>query len=660
MSSHPFDDRVPAGMANDGAEQQQTQRGLCSKQSAGHSQTLVHDAVPTNSTSCTPMHRSSNASISEVQDFIENEVRRLRPGKREVEQHLQGALGAAQHGSFLHNCRLEVTGSVSWDGDVPQSDLDIMLCTPEGNSDSCKALSILRELWRSLEERADGKCIIDWGRVELLSTARVPILRIHFVGCYCDVAVDQLRAIDHRDFLRKTLKGRPQVKSLLRLVKFWLRQRGLPLGSEGGLPSLAWVFAALSLADEQPEGTSLEVLLMYFFSEMHKLGKKFLDVQSHSSKGLEAVHQDGWISNWTDEWIELFRVADPSTRLGAKSADNSSCMSSSPDRITPPSTPTALGLLYVAELRLAWHAIGAKEWYKIWQAPPPAVKMQLPSIFLDGECEDAESLLHVVLQDGVVSVGKVQQARPCPGLPTSEVLHRRDQSSQLQLQPFAFGMVESTCLAEKVLTFQPCHWICTLPSQELSTLQGIGLSRVLEVAQTVGITCLSPGLQRIINILKPSVSGCMPMPMMSMMPMPMMCMQMPTNRPVCFVNPWPGQSQYGQVAFAGNSQISKTTAKWILGEPVPTMKAKSKKGRSGRSKHLLDCQNYSQITLDKCRKGKESQNYSQASADRVECQSDMSTRASDTEDLQPGKEGAQSRQSPSFDDWIKLRNCTPK
>jgi hypothetical protein len=446
--------------------------------------------------SLTHKPQAIDSEIIRIESFIEEVVKKHRVAKLQLEQHVRKVLSAAQRG-LLCNCKLEVVGSVSWDGDVPQSDLDLMLCTPQMNSDNSEAIALLQALSQGLETQVSTNIELD--HVEVLSTARVPILRVQDSrGYYCDIAVDQSRSIGHRDFLLKALDGRPHVRSFLRLVKFWLRQRGLPSVPEGGLPSLAWVFAALSLADSQPEGVPVEVLLMHFFSQLHKLGSQFLDVRFDCfSLRFQAQWQSGWIATWSEEWTELFRVADPS------SSHAHLC-------VTPPSMPTALGLLYVAELRLAWSAVQEKQWRRLWDYAPEEMQMDLPSAVLLEVGTSSHSLSHVVLKDSIVYAGSVEEAILCPGLPPTEVLHRRDQSSNLSLCP---GMPTSSGNQyQTILSFQPCHWICTLPSQEWRMLQGEGVLRVLEIALMVGIARLSSGLQHLVATMKPTSCGYAPTP----------------------------------------------------------------------------------------------------------------------------------------------------
>jgi len=530
-----------------------------------------------------PMQPPPQTSVSAVQALIDLEVGRRRLIKVRMQFHIREALESSQ----LQDCSLEVVGSVSWDGDVPQSDLDMMLLTPQRDSDSGRAVALLQQLFHSLQDQVQRKHV-QWDRLELLTTAKVPILRARLnpEDCYCDIAVDQLRSLHHRDYLLQSLTGRPQVRSMLRLVKFWLRQRGLPLGAEAGLPSLAWVFAALSLADEMPATATVEVLLTHFFSEMHKLGTQFLDIRLDRSRGalpgLRAFRQEGWVSTWKDEWTELFRVADPGT-------DSLS--------ITPPSMPTALGLLYVAELRVAWNAILAQQWPSVWRAVSKAAKMELPQVFLPrGEPAHACSLLHVILKEGVVFAGRVQQFFPCPGLPATEVLHRRDQSSQLHLQEVINGGSYG-----QMLTFQPCHWICTLSPQELKILQGDSLLRVAEIAQMVGLSRLNQGLQQLAPALAPNIFRCAPMPSY--------CVWMPANMTT--------ESQCGNAADAGPAASAANCSTKSYGPPSERQKPQK-------------IRNLSLVT--------ERTDPKQRSVDFLsEAGSEESTRASETEDIQPGK-----------------------
>lgn len=417
-----------------------------------------------------------------IVDEIEREVSKVSPKKEVLRQSVEAAI---QDSRALAGCRVEVVGSTSWGGAVPQSDLDLVLLTPGSEFlDGRDAVALLEELRRSLEARPQEART--WKQLEVLDAPRVPVLRIHEARLSCDVSVDQHRCLNHRTVMQSALKGRPEILSFIRLVKFWLRRRGLPMAAEGGLASLAWAVVALRLAEEQPAGSSVENLLSHFFATMHHLGEYCLSVEHFINGGARF----SWIPRhatrpWADEWTHLLWVDDPTQPA------SSSCPPppSAPLGITPPSIPAALAILYVAELRLAWKAIREGAWDDLWRATPAEVRATLPRIF---DMRGRQAPLHIVLKNGTVTVGRLQEVRPCPSLQHQEVLHRRDQSSVLVLEPYKLvkeeprpgGHVMITKIDGedcKPVVCQPCHWICSLRTWNAKVVPGEGVDRLHEI-----------------------------------------------------------------------------------------------------------------------------------------------------------------------------------
>jgi len=102
--------------------------------------------------------------------------------------------------------------------------------------------------------------------------------------------------------------------------------------------------------------------------------------------------------------------------------------------------------------------------------------------------------LHMLLKDGEFHLGRLREVRPCPTLKQQEVLHRRDQSSELILEPCT--LIEDSAAGSDgpmsickcsdgpdVITCQPCHWICALPTWNVKVLPGDGPDRLKEISR---------------------------------------------------------------------------------------------------------------------------------------------------------------------------------
>lgn len=424
------------------------------------------------------------ASIASIEEMIERDVARMQPRRNRLRQCIEDAVAASE---ALEGCSVEVVGSTSWGGDVPQSDLDLVLLTPDQTAEGRRAVELLECLRQRLELKEEKER--PWKRLELLEAPRVPILRLHDAqGLSCEISVDQHTSIRHRGLLREIVSGRPEACSLVRLIKLWLRRRGLPVAAEGGLPSLAWAVTALRLAEEQPPGTSVENLLVYYFSKMQQLGEMSLAVRQLPQTA-QFIWKPRGPGAWSEEWMQLLLVDDPTCPVPPQAGMDGFHQAASTQSLTPPSIPAALAALYIAELRLAWKAIRESKWDELWRGAPPEVRMALPSAI---DLKGGKAPLHILLKNGVVVVGQLQEVHRCPSV-QQEALHRRDQSSELLLQPCglekdggdsgSMTMVKSREGA--MLSCQPCHWVCALPTWNTKVVPGDGLARLSEVTQLV-------------------------------------------------------------------------------------------------------------------------------------------------------------------------------
>jgi len=125
----------------------------------------------------------------------------------------------------------------------------------------------------------------------------------------------------------------------------------------------------------------------------------------------------------------------------------------------------------------------------LWRPILPEARVALPST-IDLKNRQAQAL-HVILKDGIVVVGQLQEVRRCPSV-QQDALHRRDQSSELELMPCRLAKdsaTDSMTVARLVegapLCVQPCHWVCALPSWTTKVLPGDGLNRLSEVLKLI-------------------------------------------------------------------------------------------------------------------------------------------------------------------------------
>jgi len=281
----------------------------------------------------------------------------------------------------------------------------------------------------------------------------------------------------------------------VRLVKYCLHCRGLPLAAEGGIPSLAWSLIAFSCAFRSPADTSIHDLFGSFLKEMQRLSDHALHLRWHVtqdtlySDSLEWHFRGGSDVAWAEDWLQLITVDDCHETFG-----HDQLADSRPMTITPRFVSAALALLYIIEFRLAWHAFLDGDWNALWRTPMQA-RPSLNRMTGDGK-------LHVVLIHGEVYVGKVRSVQFQPGLKRGNALHHRDQTCHLSLQEVVLKKDSKSCsdiLATErkrnpMIWCQPCNWVCALPLSVHTRLQPEGLFRLAEIFQVVGITRVSHDL----------------------------------------------------------------------------------------------------------------------------------------------------------------------
>jgi len=89
------------------------------------------------------------ADVPQTLSSMKAELAQVQPLKEQLQRTLEHALAKATAES-LQGCYLEVVGSSSWGGDIPESDLDLVLFTPDGCAVGSKAVDTLKALRSSL------------------------------------------------------------------------------------------------------------------------------------------------------------------------------------------------------------------------------------------------------------------------------------------------------------------------------------------------------------------------------------------------------------------------------------------------------------------------------------------------------------------------------
>jgi hypothetical protein len=78
--------------------------------------------------------------------------------------------------------------------------------------------------------------------IQVVENARVPILLLKYPqGVVCDISVNTRNSLSHTDFFKTILRDKPHLRALMRLVKYWIKVRRMPVMRDGGLPNIVWM-----------------------------------------------------------------------------------------------------------------------------------------------------------------------------------------------------------------------------------------------------------------------------------------------------------------------------------------------------------------------------------------------------------------------------------
>lgn len=230
---------------------------------------------PRSSGSCAPpalsRQNSAEAAVADIVDCMRTANEARYPARARlfglVQQAAEQALGA-------HFQRLALIGSTALRIDTPDSDLDVVAFTrsiPQEGQPFCSSAApnpaeSLRRIARAIQQK-DSKV-----KLQVVDCARVPVLTVASEdgNITLDLTVDQPLGEWHvrwfeslwqsdSDIAYSTLQELPDPipeafpdawelnleAMVLRLVKWWVRRRCIPLPKEGGYPSIVWTLMVL-------------------------------------------------------------------------------------------------------------------------------------------------------------------------------------------------------------------------------------------------------------------------------------------------------------------------------------------------------------------------------------------------------------------------------
>ncbi|KEG01367.1 hypothetical protein YYE_03957 [Plasmodium vinckei vinckei] len=165
---------------------------------------------------------------------------------------------------FHSNIHIYIVGSSAYGIDSKSSDLDIVVQTNEFPSKF-----ILHTLYYSINKIKNEKNAISPNNsncpyninntrfeeneytffkdveMQLIDSARVPILTLKKNNVACDLSVNTTNSIKHTEFFLNIMKCYPNLKNLMKLLKLLLKNRTIPSMKQGGLPTIVWMMLSI-------------------------------------------------------------------------------------------------------------------------------------------------------------------------------------------------------------------------------------------------------------------------------------------------------------------------------------------------------------------------------------------------------------------------------
>merc|ERR1719410_1376279 len=186
---------------------------------------------------------------------------------------------------------------------------------------------------------------------------------------------------------------------------------------------------AIHFADEQPGNMSLSHLLTAFFGTMERLGQDSLQVSQNRSNGtrFQWTCRGGGAVAWSPEWLTMLEVEDPCPNGHLSGGEGS---------LTPASLPSAVCLLYAAELRLTVRALMEGRYQDVWRctSSQPEGLHLLPSSPKE-VARRCRMEVHAVLHSGSIRCGRLERVVRQDDFQQLPV-HRRERHCSLLLSPW--------------------------------------------------------------------------------------------------------------------------------------------------------------------------------------------------------------------------------
>ncbi|SCN23196.1 erythrocyte membrane-associated antigen, putative [Plasmodium berghei] len=198
---------------------------------------------------------------------------------------------------FHYNIHIYIVGSSAYGIDSKSSDLDIVIQT---NNYSNKF--ILHTLYNSINKIKQGKYNTNKNNIsseylynnnnaeeniyiffkdvemQLIDSARVPILTIKKNNVACDLSVNTNNSIKHTEFFLNILKYYPNLKNVMKLLKLLLKNRTIPSMKQGGLPTILWMMLSIRYCKFPENKISSHTNKHPFYYSEHTISEQNYDI----------------------------------------------------------------------------------------------------------------------------------------------------------------------------------------------------------------------------------------------------------------------------------------------------------------------------------------------------------------------------------------------
>jgi len=136
-------------------------------------------------------------------------------------------------------------GSYAWGIDTDGSDLDVVIVSPGMADAGQEALDKLCEMLTRLQQAQAAPRWLQDAECARYGRSSVPVLtiraKVNGELLSVDVCVDQLGSVRDAILFHHLFALTPELRTVLQLLKKWLRARAIPTSCEGGYPQVFWM-----------------------------------------------------------------------------------------------------------------------------------------------------------------------------------------------------------------------------------------------------------------------------------------------------------------------------------------------------------------------------------------------------------------------------------